>query len=65
MAKLKDNFTIQIRLEPSEETLLISKRMLEMWVNAADGRDFLIREQYTEDGKRIYLDLVDERKDSL
>lgn len=49
---------VTINLEPSEETLLISKRMLEMWVNADSRRDILVKERYADDGQEIYLELV-------
>lgn len=55
---------IGINLEPSEETLQISKRMLEMWVNAYSGRDILVKERYTDDGQEIYLELVEEKDDT-
>ena len=54
----KPEMMIRINLEPSEETLQISKRMLEMWVNAYSGRDILVKERYTEAGEReVYLEL--------
>jgi len=54
----KPEMMIRINLEPSEETLQISKRMLEIWVNAYQDRDILVKERYTEAGeKEIYLDL--------
>lgn len=40
----KSEVMIKINLEPSEETLLMSKRMLEMWLNTAPGRDILVKE---------------------
>ena len=49
---------IRINLEPSDETLAVSKRMLEMWVNADPRRDILVRERYAEDGaQELYLEL--------
>ena len=54
----KPEMMIRINLEPSEETLLMSKRMLEMWVNADSRRDILVKERYTDDGQEIYLELV-------
>ena len=54
----KPEMMIRINLEPSEETLLMSKRMLEMWVNADSRRDILVRKRYTDDGQEIYLELV-------
>ena len=54
----KPEMMIRINLEPSEETLQISKRMLEMWVNAYSGRDILVKERYTEAGEQeLYLEL--------
>ena len=54
----KPEMMIRINLEPSEETLQISKRMLEMWVNAYSGRDILVKERYKADGEqKVYLDL--------
>lgn len=41
---------IGINLEPSEETVQISKRMLEMWVNAAPGRSIKVVDKLDEDG---------------
>lgn len=54
----KPELMVTINLEPSEETLLISKRMLEKWVNADSRRDILVKERYTDDGQEIYLELV-------
>lgn len=55
---------IEINLEPTDETLQMSKRMLEMWVNAYHSRNILVRERYTNDRQEIYLELVDERNES-
>lgn len=54
---------IGINLEPSEETLQISKRMLEIWVNAYSGRDILVKERYTDEGQEVYLKLVRDKDD--
>ena len=54
----KPEARVTIHLEPSEETVLMSKRMLEMWVNAEAGRDIFVKERYTDDGQEIYLELV-------
>ena len=59
----KPEMMIRINLEPSEETLLMSKRMLEMWVNADSRRDILVRKRYTDDGQEIYLELVRENNE--
>lgn len=59
----KPEMMIRINLEPSEETLLMSKRMLEMWVNADSRRDILVKERYTDDGQEIYLELVRENNE--
>ena len=56
---------IGINLEPSEETVQISKRMLEMWVNAYSGRDILVKERYTNDRQEIYLELVEEKGEDI
>lgn len=56
----KPEMMIAINLEPSEETVQISKRMLEMWLNADSRRNVLIRERYTDDGRELYLELVRE-----
>ena len=54
----KPEARIAIHLEPSEETLQMSKRMLELWVNAEAGRDIFVKERYTDDGQEIYLELA-------
>lgn len=46
----KSEVMIKINLEPSEETLLMSKRMLEMWLNAAPGRSIKVVDKWDEDG---------------
>lgn len=52
---------IRINLEPSEETVQISKRMLELWLNAEPGRDIQVV-QYPDDEhdgqEALYLKLV-------
>lgn len=59
----KSEMMIEINLEPSEETVQISKRMLEIWVNAYSGRDILVKERYTDEGQEVYLELVREKDD--
>lgn len=54
----KTELTITVHLEPSEETLQISKLMLELWLNADRRRNILIRERYTDKGQEAYLELV-------
>ena len=58
---MKPEMTITVNLEPSEETVAACKFILELWVNAYQGRDILVKERYTEAGeKEVYLDLVKE-----
>ena len=59
----KPEMMIRINLEPSEETIQTSKRMLEMWVNADSRRDILVKKRYTDDGQEIYLELVRENNE--
>ena len=54
----KPEARITIHLEPSDETVLMSKRMLELWLNADRRRDIIIKERMTSDGTEVYLDLV-------
>lgn len=50
--------TITVNLEPSPETVAASKMILELWVNAYQDRDILVKERYTEAGeKEVYLEL--------
>lgn len=56
----KPEMMITVNLEPSEETVQISKLMLEMWLNADSGRNILVKERYTDHGQEIYLELVRE-----
>ena len=46
----KPEARVTIHLEPSEETVLMSKRMLEMWLNAAPGRSIKVVDKWDEDG---------------
>ena len=55
----KPEMMIRINLEPSDETLRISKRMLEMWVNADIRRSINVRERITDDGIEMYLEMVE------
>lgn len=55
---MKPEMTITVNLEPSPETVAAAKMILELWVNAYQDRDIIVRERYTEAGeKKIYLDL--------
>ena len=60
----KPEARITIHLEPSEETVLMSKRMLEMWLNADSRRDIRVKERCTGDGTEVYLDLVEGSDDT-
>lgn len=60
----KPEMMIRINLEPSEETVQISKRMLEMWVNAYYGRDILVKERDTNESQEVYLKLVEEKDET-
>lgn len=60
----KPETRITIHLEPSEETVLMSKRMLELWLNADRRRDIIIKERMTYDGTEVYLDLVEGSDDT-
>ena len=60
----KPEARITIHLEPSEETLQMSKRMIEMWLNADRRRDIIIKERMTPDGTEVYLELVRESDDT-
>lgn len=54
----KPEMMIRINLEPSPETVDAAKMILELWVNAYQDRDILVKERYTEAGeKEIYLEL--------
>ena len=55
---MSPEMTIMVNLEPSPETVAAAKMILELWVNAYQDRDILVKERYTEAGeKEIYLDL--------
>lgn len=50
--------TITVNMEPSPEAVAASKMILELWVNADSRRDILVRERYTEAGKReVFFEL--------
>lgn len=56
----KPELMIKINLEPSEETLLMSKRMLEMWLNAAPGRSVKVVDKWDEDGNlKSFLEILE------
>ena len=46
----KPEMNIEINLEPTEETVQVSKLMLEMWLNAAPGRSIKVVDKWDEDG---------------
>lgn len=55
---MKPEMTITVNLEPSPETVAAAKMILELWVNAYQDRDILVRERYTESGEQeLYLEL--------
>ena len=55
---MKPEMTIMVNMEPSPETVAASKMILELWVNADNRRDILVRERYTDAGEReLYLEL--------
>lgn len=58
MAKMPDVHRIKINLDISEESVQLGKGLLETWLNAKKGRNIIVREKYTEDGKRLYLEIV-------
>ena len=59
MAKI-DEITIEIKVEPTLETVLHCKRILEMWLNASPGRGARVTEKYDDDGNDIqYLEIFD------
>lgn len=63
----RSEIMLQIKMEPSEETLLLSKRMLELWLNAESGRDIQVV-QYPDDEhdwqEALYLKLVRGKNES-
>ena len=55
---MKNEMTITVNLEPSQETVAAAKMILELWVNADSRRDILVRERYKADGaQEVYLEL--------
>lgn len=59
MAKI-DEITIEIKVEPTLETVLHCKRILEMWLNASPGRVARVTEKYNKDDELItYLEIFD------
>lgn len=57
----KPELNVVINMEPSAISVAASKMILELWLNAAPGRDILVKERYTDDGQEIYLELVREK----
>lgn len=55
---MKPKMTITVNLEPSPETVAATKMILELWVNAYQDRDIIVRERYTDAGEQeLYLEL--------
>ena len=55
---MKPEMTIAVNLEPSPETVAAAKMILELWVNVYQDRDIIVRERYTDAGKReVYFEL--------
>ena len=55
---MKPEMTITVNLEPSPETVAAAKMILELWVNAYQDRDIIVRERYTDAGEQeLYLEL--------
>lgn len=56
----RSEITFQIKMEPTEETMLWSKKLLEMWLNASPGRGARVTVKYDDDGNDIqYLEIFD------
>jgi hypothetical protein len=56
----KPEMNIEINLEPTEETVQVSKLMLEMWLNAAPGRSIKVVDKWDEDGNlKSYLEVLE------
>ena len=56
----RSEITFQIKMEPTEETMLWSKKLLEMWLNAAPGRVARVTEKYNKDDELVtYLEIFD------
>lgn len=55
---MKPEMTITVNMEPSPETVAAAKMILELWVNAYQDRDIIVRERYTDAGEQeLYLEL--------
>ena len=55
---MKPEMTITVNLEPSPEAVAAAKMILELWVNAYQDRDIIVRERYTDAGEQeLYLEL--------
>lgn len=57
----RSEITFQIKMEPTEETLRWSKKLLEMWLNAAPGRGARVVNKLDDDGESMkqYLEIFD------
>ena len=56
----RSEITFQIKMEPTEETMLWSKKILEMWLNASPGRGARVTEKYNKDDELVtYLEIFD------
>ena len=56
----RSEITFQIKMEPTEETMLWSKKLLEMWLNASPGRAARVTEKYNKDDELVmYLEIFD------
>lgn len=60
----KPELNVVINMEPSAISVAASKMILELWLNAAHGRDILVKYRYTDDGQEVYLELVEEPDES-
>ena len=56
----RSEITFQIKMEPTEETMLWSKKLLEMWLNASPTRGAKVSEKIDDDGNTtLYLEIFD------
>ena len=56
----RSEITLQIKMEPTEETMLWSKKLLEMWLNASPGRGARVTNKYNKDDELVtYLEIFD------
>ena len=56
----RSEITFQIKMEPTEETMLWSKKLLEMWLNASPTRSARVSEKIDDDGNTtLYLEIFD------